>query len=59
MNIYTGLFTNTKTIGRIKLEIVAIDYLKALESAHAYAVKNGYRFDDLVFKSKAPKNAIQ
>ncbi len=55
MNIYTAHYTDNRTKRKIKLAVVAVDYLAGLGIARKLTETRDYRFDDLVFKSKAPK----
>jgi hypothetical protein len=55
MNIYTAHYTDNKTKRKIKLAVVAADYLAGLDIARKLTETKDYRFDDLVFKCKTPK----
>lgn len=59
MNIYTASYTDNRTKRKIKLALTAVDYLQGLEIARKCAADKNYRFDDLDFKSKAPKPAVK
>lgn len=52
MNTYIADCTDNRTKRRIKLALVAVDYLQGLEIARKLAIDKNYRFDDLTFKSK-------
>lgn len=58
MNIYTASYTDNKTKRKIKLALVAVDYLQGLDIARRLATSKNYRLDDLNFKSKATNKAI-
>lgn len=55
MNLYTAHYTDNKTKRKIQLAVTAIDYSAGLAAARKLTETFDYRFDDLVFKSKAPK----
>lgn len=59
MNTYIADYTDNKTKRKIKLALVAIDYLQGLDIARKLATDRNYRLNDLTFKSKAktPKTA--
>lgn len=58
MNIYTASYTDNKTKRKIKLALVAVDYLQGLDIARNLAANKNYRLDDLNYKSKATNKAI-
>lgn len=58
MNIYIASYTDNKTKRKINLPLWAEDYLQGLEIARKCASNMNYRFDDLNYKSKAPKKAV-
>jgi hypothetical protein len=53
INTYIADYTDNRTKRKIKLALIAIDYLQGLDIARKLAVDKNYRFDDLTFKSKA------
>jgi hypothetical protein len=52
MNTYIADYTDNRTKRKIKLALVAVDYLQGLDIARNLALTKDYRFDDLTFKSK-------
>lgn len=55
MNTYIADYTDNRTKRKIKLALVAVDYLEGLGIARKTAINMDYRFDDLTFKSKLKK----